>query len=122
MIETFYQFAYLFTWSLHTLAFYWAVKTWKDHDDLFRASNITHFFRSRIEREFIAVLTGMLGNLCFMILKPFYIVQFGGLTTGWQEPLFVLGHMCVGIGMVVWHQKAYKDMENHRKASLEANI
>ena len=101
---------YVTSWLFHLLAFYYGLKAWYTGDKYFCDSSVLHFFKSRIERKFWTVCLGTLSNAIFLILIPFYMVEFGGNSTGWMEPWFNVFHLSSAIGTAIWHHMTYEEL------------
>lgn len=98
-----YESLYTLSCLLHALSIYWAIKTFIIGEEYFVNSSPFSIFKSDIEKFFWTTVAGAFGNLCFLIAKPFYIMQFGGHTTQWQEPIWVTGHIAIGLSTAIWH-------------------
>lgn len=85
--------------------------------EFFENSRPLDFFKSRIERKFWTVVTGIGANIMFIIAKPSYIALYEGNSAGWIEPYFLAGHVLIGFCTAVWHHMSYeiiKGMYNER--------
>lgn len=110
---SFYIPLYVVTIAIHASALFWGFRTWKKGEAIFMDSTPFNFFTSPIEREFWAVCLGITGNLSFIFIKPFYLFEFAGHSTGWQELIWAYGHFSVGLCLLIWHHKAYYDIKKH---------
>lgn len=112
---TIFPLLYVVTVALHAGALYWGLRAWKRGESVFTNSNPLDFFKCSIEREFWAVCMGVTGNLSFIFVKPFYIAEYSAEATGWQEPFWVYGHLAIALVLLIWHHKAFKDIDKYIK-------
>lgn len=110
-----YSTLYIISVIIHIVALYWGLKVWKVGEILWVNSNILNIFKNKEEMYFLTTIFGCTGNLAFIIVKPFYISMFEGHATSWQEPLWMYGHLVLGIAILIWHYREYyivRDMVN----------
>lgn len=99
-----YEFVYTISCILHFLGLYYAVRTVLEGETLFCNSSPLNIFKSSIEQKFWFVVIGGFGNVCFLLVKPLYIFFYNGHTTGWQEPIWMAGHLSIGLATCFWHK------------------
>lgn len=110
-----YEIAYTITCFFHLIALYYAILTIINGEHLFCNSSPLKFFSSNIERQFWIVVMGAFGNFCALIVKPVYILEYNGNSTGWQEPLWVSFHISMGFASLIWHYSALENIRGRRE-------
>jgi len=91
----------------HFVSIYWALLAWKTGEDLFCKSKFTDIFKSRIEQKFWTIVLGVSGNIAFLLVKPYYVIEYYNHNLGWQEPFWMYGHLAIGVATAIWHYMAY---------------
>lgn len=106
-----YESLYVISIFLHLISVFYGMKCIKIGEPIFCCERPSHFFSSRMERKFWTVLIGVFGNMLFIAIKPFYIINLEAHATGWQEPLWVSGHIAIAISTAIWHHMSYEEVK-----------
>jgi hypothetical protein len=114
-----YQVLYSISLFLHIIALFYGVKTLKEGDSIFKNSKVQEFFKSRIERKRVATIILTAGNFLAILVKIPYIMVWEGESTGVLEPLWVMTHLTLGMGLALSHFILYERVKeaSHERAN-----
>lgn len=106
-----FYLGYVTSIIFHLVSLYYGLRGLCHGQYIFMKSKPKDFFKSHIERKFWVIALGLCGNILFVFVKPFYIIEMHANAVGWLEPYFIWAHILTGLAMAIWHYMSFGEVQ-----------